>query len=173
MAIDPEFRLPEDESLSEGSVIFSVDPLVLRDRFELTFLHSLAQDSPFFISLAEGVLTGSTNPVTGFTFATPRAWDPSHGQPTHPQELPPVGRVHSWTTCFKVGQSFRRDAPFHLALIEFDGVETLFLGRVYGCDPEDFYIGMPVRAKFRRLSRFNVTDVYFVPTEEAVRPEAD
>ncbi len=32
-----------------------------------------------------------------------------------------------------------------------------------GRSTEDIYVGMPVRARFRRLQRFRVTDVYFVP----------
>jgi hypothetical protein len=52
-------------------------------------------------------------------------------------------------------------------LVEFDGVETLFLSRVIGIEPDELRIGLPVRARFLRNSKFKPTDVYFVPTEAA------
>jgi len=49
-------------------------------------------------------------------------------------------------------------------LVEFDGVDTLFLSRLIGpVGPEDIRIGMKVTAKFRRNSQLKPTDVYFVP----------
>ncbi len=51
-------------------------------------------------------------------------------------------------------------------LVEFDGVDTLFLSRLLGPEqPEDIKIGMKVKAKFRRNSQLKPTDVYFVPAE--------
>ena len=57
------------------------------------------------------------------------------------------------------------DLPFVLAYIELEGIDTVFLSRVTGCKPEDVYIGMPVRAKFRRLVDWTPNDVMFVPAE--------
>ena len=53
-----------------------------------------------------------------------------------------------------------------MALIKFEGVDTLLLTRLIGLDPDDAaldWIGMEVEAKFRRLSKLKPTDVYFVP----------
>ena len=57
--------------------------------------------------------------------------------------------------------------PFVLALIEFEGADTLFLGRLLGVDPNTptlDWIGMRVGLRFRRNSKFKPTDVYFYPS---------
>ena len=58
-----------------------------------------------------------------------------------------------------------------LAYIELEGVDTVFLTRVVNCRPEDVYIGMPVRARFRRLVEWTPNDVVFVPEEAATGRE--
>ena len=53
-----------------------------------------------------------------------------------------------------------------LALIEFEGVNTLLLTRLMGVDPAAptlEWIGMPVAPRFLRNSKFKPTDVYFSP----------
>jgi uncharacterized OB-fold protein len=53
-----------------------------------------------------------------------------------------------------------------LAQVEFPGVDTLFLARIIGLDPDEAsldWIGMKVKGRFRRLSKFKPTDVYFYP----------
>jgi len=53
-----------------------------------------------------------------------------------------------------------------LALIEFDRVQTLFLSRLLGVDPNQAsldWIGMSVRPRFLRNSKLKPTDVYFIP----------
>jgi hypothetical protein len=53
-----------------------------------------------------------------------------------------------------------------LILVQWPGADTLFLSRLLGVDPLNpslQWSGMKVRAKFRRLSKFKPTDVYFVP----------
>jgi hypothetical protein len=53
-----------------------------------------------------------------------------------------------------------------LILVEWPGIDTLFLSRLLGVDPLKpslDWVGMKIRAKFRRLSKFKPTDVYFVP----------
>jgi len=62
-----------------------------------------------------------------------------------------------------------KEVPFTLALIEFDGVDTLFLSRLVGVERADTKIGMKVKAKFRRKATWSVRDVYFVPAE-AIKP---
>jgi len=59
--------------------------------------------------------------------------------------------------------------PLRLALIEFEGVDTLLLARLMGVDvdnPSLDWIGMKVKPKFRRNAKLKPTDVYFVPAEE-------
>ena len=53
-------------------MIFSVDPLIIRDHYEIDYTHSYAQDSPWFIGLSQGKLLGSRCGACSYTFATPR-----------------------------------------------------------------------------------------------------
>ena len=156
--------LPETE---QGAVVFRTDPLVVKDHYEIDYIHSYAEDSPFFRGLAEGKLLGSECGACGYRFATPRAYCMQCGAPTDWIELPLQGRVHTWTTCYFGSQAFLKETPFNLALIEFDGVQTLLLARLVGVTDKEIRVGMPVKAKFRRLAQFKPTDVYFVPAEKA------
>lgn len=88
------------------------------------------------------------------------------GGETDWHRLPDEGRVHTFTVCHFGGEAFLDETPFTLILVEFDGVDTLFLSRVVGIDGEDVSVGLPVRAQYRRNSKFEPTDVYFVPAGE-------
>ncbi|MBI3079301.1 MAG: Zn-ribbon domain-containing OB-fold protein [Deltaproteobacteria bacterium] len=155
-------RLAETEA---GTILFNLDPIIIKDHYEIDYLHSYAQDSPFFAGLARGVLLGSRCARCRYTFATPRAHCMHCGRATTWVELPREGRIHTWTTCYFGSQAFLPETPFTLILVEFDGVDTLFLSRLAGLQPEQARIGMQVRAQFLRNSKFRVTDVYFVPAE--------
>ncbi len=155
-------KLPEDE---EGAILFKTDPIILKSHYEIDYIHSYAQDSPFFAGLANGKLMGSKCARCGKVYATPRAHCIDDGAETGWHELPLEGRVHSFTTCYYAGQEFLKETPYTLILVEFDRVDTLFLSRVIGAEPSQMSIGMPVRARFRRNCKFNPTDVYFVPTD--------
>ncbi len=162
--MDPKAKLPET---MEGTIVFSVDPLVIKDHYEIDYLHSYAQDSPFFRGLSQGKLLGSRCDTCQYTYATPRAACMYCGKPTRWVELPLEGKVHSYTTCYFGSEAFLKETPYHLVLVEFDGVDTLFLSRLIGVDSDqEIYIGMPVRARFRRNSKFQATDVYFVPISQ-------
>jgi len=158
--MDKKAKLPETE---DGRVLFNVDPIVVKDRYEIDYLHSYAQDSPFFAGLAAKKLLGSRCPTCAVTYATPRGHCMECGGATEWIELPLNGRVHTFTTCFYGGEAFLGETPFTLILVEFDGVDTLFLSRLVGVEPEEVSIGLPVRARFLRNSKFKPTDVYFVP----------
>jgi uncharacterized OB-fold protein len=153
-------RLPEVE---RGTEVFSVNPLILRWHQEIDYYTSYGPDTPFFLGLSQGKLLGSHCPACDYRYATPRAHCMECGGRTEWFELPQEGNVHTFTTCFYAGEEFLDETPFHLILVEFSGVDTLFLARLIGVDPGEIRIGMPVRARFRRLSEFKVTDVYFVP----------
>ncbi len=157
-------RLPETD---QGTVVFRTDPLVVKDHYEIDYIHSYAEDSPFFRGLAEGKLLGSECSGCGHRFATPRAFCMECGAPTRWIELPREGRVHTWTTCHYGSEAFLKETPFNLALIEFDGINTLLLTRLIGVTEKDIRVGMKVKAKFRRLAQFKPTDVYFVPADKA------
>ncbi|MDH5507647.1 MAG: OB-fold domain-containing protein, partial [Anaerolineae bacterium] len=75
-------------------------------------------------------------------------------------------RVHAFTVCHFGSEEFLPETPYLLALIEFEGVNTLLLTRLTGLDPDKAsldWIGMRVAPKFLRNSKLKPTDVYFVP----------
>jgi hypothetical protein len=154
-----DFKLPETET---GTVVYNIDPLIVKYHYEIDYIHSYAQDSPFFVGLMQGKLLGSRCEC-GYTYATPRAHCMQCGAKTEWVELPKEGRVHTWTTCYFGSEEFLKDTPYHLILVEFDGVDTLFLARLVGAPVGGVSIGMKVKAQFRRLSKISPNDVYFVP----------
>ncbi len=162
------YKLPENDS---GTILFNTDPIMIKYHYEIDYIHSYAQDTPFFVGLSQGKLMGSRT-TDGYTYATPRGhamdFDQSSqgGKPTEWVELPREGKIHTFTTCYFGGEAFLNETPFNLILVEFEGVDTLFLSRIVGIAPEKLKIGMPVYAQFVRNSKFKPTDVYFVPLEE-------
>ena len=116
----------------------------------------------------ERKLLGSHCPKCNYRYATPRSHCMYCGSKTDWFELPAVGRVHSWTVCYFAAQEFLKDVPFTLALVEFDGVDTLFLSRLIGVERADIKIGMKVKPKFRRKATWSVRDVYFVKAQESL-----
>ena len=157
-----KYRLPETE---EGTVLFNTDPIIIKSHYEIDYIHSYAQDSPFFAGLSQGRLLGSECTRCRKLYATPRAHCMDDGMETEWKELPLKGRVHSFTTCFYGSQEFLADTPYTLLLVELEGADTLLLSRLVGADQSSLEIGMEVEARFRRNSKFNVTDLYFVPAE--------
>jgi uncharacterized protein len=141
-------------------------PILLEQTYAITYLHSYGQDSPFFAGLANGHFLVTRDPETGYTYATPRGHDMYTGNDTEWAEIDVAGTVHAFTVCHFGSEAFLPETPFILALVEFPGVDTLFLTRLTGLEPDEAgldWIGMPVRGRFRRLSKFAPTDVYFHP----------
>jgi hypothetical protein len=166
------------EELMTGTTVFNVplpadlkalkgmSPIVIKQPYHIDYIHSYGQDSPFFAGLSNGKLLGTKCGRCDYTYATPRLACTQCGRETKWVEIPQSGRVHTFTTCYFGGEEFLKETPFHLVLVEFDGVDTLFLSRLIGpAGPEDIRIGMKVKAKFRRNSQLKPTDVYFVPSE--------
>ncbi|EQD33171.1 cytoplasmic protein, partial [mine drainage metagenome] len=73
----------------------------MRYPYSIEYIHSYAEDSPFFLGLADGKLRGSrcTRKKCAFVFATPRSHCMVCGAPTEWIDLPTTGKIHSWTTC--------------------------------------------------------------------------
>jgi uncharacterized OB-fold protein len=161
-----KLRLPESD---QGTVVFNTDPLIVRNHYEIDYIHSYAEDSPFFIGLSQGKLLGSECRACHDRYATPRAYCMQCGKKTRWIELPLEGRVHAWTTCHFGSEVFLKETPFNLVLVEFEGINTLLLSRIIGITQEELRVGMKVRAQFRRNSKFDPTDVYFVPAEPVSR----
>ncbi len=155
-----KIKLPETE---EGTILFNVDPIIIKHHYEIDYIHSYAQDSPFFAGLANKKLLGSKCTKCSYIFATPRSHCMECGAKTEWYELPKQGEVHTFTTCYFGSEAFLKETPFTLILVEFEGVNTLFLSRLVGVKPENVKIGMKIKAQFLRNSKFKSTDVYFVP----------
>lgn len=143
--------------------------LVVSSPYDIKYIHSYAEDSPFFLGLAEGKLMGSECTHCHYRYATPRSHCMNCGHETEWFELPLEGRVHSWTTCYFGSEEFLKETPFNLAMVEFDGVDTLLLSRLTGIKEPDIYIGMKVRAEFRKKPRYLISDVHFIPDEKKPR----
>lgn len=168
------FRDVMAEVNKSGAAIYKnpkgTDDLVVLSPYSIKYIHSYAQDSRFFLGLAEGKLYGSECKNCHTKYATPRSHCMNCGHETQWFELPLEGRVHSWTTCYFGSEEFLKETPFNLALVEFDGVDSLFLSRLVGIKEDEIFIGMKVRAEFRKTPRYLVSDVHFVPAEgESVR----
>jgi uncharacterized OB-fold protein len=164
------YNIPLPKKLDKEALksLKEMTPIVKRQPYHVEYLHSYAQDSPFFAGLTNKVFLGNRDPQSGYTYATPRGADMYTGNETEWVKLPEEGRVHAFTVCHFGSEEFLPETPFVLALIEFEGVNTLFLTRVVGLDPAEAsldWIGMKVKARYLRNSKLKPTDVYFVPVE--------
>ena len=79
---------------------------------------------------------------------------------------PGSGEIHTFSILHYSAEAFLPEVPFVLAYVRLPGIDTLFLARIKGCPPEEVYIGMPVRARFRRLVDWTPNDVWFEPVEQ-------
>ena len=138
--------------------------------YSIVYLHSYAQDSPWFAGLANKRLLASQDPVHGYTYANPRGHDMYSGAETNWIDITErPAKVHAFTVCHFGSEEFLPQTPFVLILVEFEEADTLFLSRLVGVDPHDAsldWIGMKVKARYLRNSKFKPTDVYFVPAED-------
>lgn len=163
-------NLPFPTQLTEETLasLREMAPIQIEQPYSVTYLHSYAQDSPFFAGLTNKVLLGCREPGSGYTYATPRGHDMHSGAETDWVVLPNEGTVHTFTVCHFGSEEFLPDCPFVLALVEFEGADTLFLTRLVGVDPDEAtldWIGMKVKTKYLRNAKLKPTDVYFVPAE--------
>jgi hypothetical protein len=161
-------NLPFPRVLDEAALagLKQMAPLQVEQRYGITYLHSYGQDSPWFAALTNRVLLGSRDPASGYIYANPRGHDMASGQPTDWVVLPDQGTVHAFTVCHFGSEEFLPECPYVLVLIEFEGVDTLFLARLVGVDPAAAsldWIGMKVQARYLRNAKLRPTDVYFVP----------
>ena len=160
--------VPFPEELDKAALagLTRMGHILVEQPYDVTYLHSSGQDSPFFAGLANGRFLVNRDPETGYTYATPRGHDMDTGNETEWVEIPAEGTVHAFTVCHFGSEEFLPETPYVLALIAFPGVDTLFLARLVGIDVDEAgvdWIGMKVNGRFRRLSKFKPTDVYFYP----------
>ena len=55
-------KIPETE---DGTILFNVDPIIIKHHYEIDYIHSYAQDSPFFAGLTKKQLLGSRCAAAG------------------------------------------------------------------------------------------------------------
>jgi hypothetical protein len=142
-------------------------PIQIEQEYEIIYLHSYGQDSPWFAALTNRHLLANRDPESGYTYANPRAHDMYSGQETEWIDITDrPAHVHAFTVCQFGSEEFLPETPFVLTLIEFEGVNTLLLSRLMGVDPDNAsldWIGMEVHPRFLRNSKLKPTDIYFVP----------
>ena len=142
-------------------------PIQIEQPYAITYLHSYAQDSPWFAAASNKKLLTTQDPVNGYTYGTPRGHDMYSGAETVWIDITDrTARIHAFTVCHFGSEEFLPETPFILAQIEFDGVDTLLLTRMMGLDPMEAtldWIGMEVTPNFLRNSKLKPTDVYFTP----------
>ena len=142
-------------------------PLQIEQDYQITYLHSYGQDSPWFAGATQKVLLASQDPGSGYTYATPRGHDMYSGAETDWVDITDrEASIHAFTVCHFGSEEFLPETPFVLALVEYEGVNTLFLTRLLGVDPMAAsleWIGMKVKPRFLRNSKLKPTDVYFIP----------
>jgi len=144
-------------------------PILIEQPYSIIYLHSYAQDSPWFAGLTNKKILANQDPVNGYTYATPRGHDMYSGEETDWIDITErEATVHAFTVCHFGSESFLDQTPFVLIQVEFEGVDTLLLSRLMGVDPMDAnldWIGMKLQPQFIRNSKLKPTDVYFVPAE--------
>ncbi|MFO8036170.1 MAG: OB-fold domain-containing protein [Anaerolineales bacterium] len=142
-------------------------PVLVEQPYSITYLHSYAQDSPWFAGLTNKKLLANRDPETGYTYATPRGHDMYTGQETDWIDITDrKATIHAFTVCHFGSEEFLDETPFVLIQVEFEGVDTLLLSRLMGVDPQKAsldWIGMEIKPKFLRNSKLKPTDVYFIP----------
>jgi len=142
-------------------------PIQIEQEYKITYLHSYGQDSPWFAGLSNRRLLANQAPGSGYTYAMPRGHDAYSGEETIWIDITDrPASVHAFTVCYFGSQEFLPETPYVLAMIEFEGVNTLLLSRLMGVDPQQpslDWIGKRVKARFLRNSKLKPTDVYFVP----------
>lgn len=148
-------------------------PLQIEQEYRITYLHSYGQDSPWFAALSNRRLLASRDRSSQYTYANPRGHDMFSGCETDWIDITDrPAEVHAFTVCYFGSEEFLPETPFVLALIEFEGVDTLLLSRLLGMNPAQpslDWIGMQVHPRFLRNSKLKPTDVYFVPVDLQTR----
>jgi uncharacterized OB-fold protein len=137
--------------------------MIVEWNYNTEYRHSYAQDSQFFIALGNNRLLGSRCPDCGYKYGTYRKYCMYCGSETEDIDLPLHGNIHSYTTCYYSGESFKNDVPYTLVLVEFYGVDSLFMSRLYNKEGTEIKIGMEIAVRFKKFQDFTVNDVYFVP----------
>ena len=158
---------PVDTDPESLAFLKRMAPIQIEQNYSIAYLHSYAQDSPWFAALSNKRLLA--NEREGYAYATPRGHDMYTGEETRWVDITDrPAKVHAFTVCHFGSEEFLPETPFVLALVEFEGVDTLLLTRLMGVDPDEAsldWIDMPVAPRFLRNSKLKPTDAYFIPAD--------
>ncbi len=157
------FNLPFNKDLKDLS---NMTPIVVKRPYLIEYIYSYGEYSPFFAGLTNGIQLGTHCDNCNYTYATPRMYCNECGGTNTWIKLPEEGMIHTFTVCYFGSEKFLPETPFILALIQYPGVNTLFLTRLLGFDvknPSLSWIGTKVKQKFIRNSKLLPTDVYYIP----------
>lgn len=158
---------PLDTSPEALAWLKKMAPIQIEQPYSIVYLHSYAQDSPWFAGLSNKIILANRDPETGYTYATPRGHDMYTGDETDWIDITErKATVHAFTVCHFGSEAFLEETPYVLVLVEFEGVNTLLLSRLMGIDPEQAtldWIGMELKPQFLRNSKIKPTDLYFIP----------
>ncbi len=142
-------------------------PILIEMPYNVIYLHSYAQDSPWFAGLSNKRILANQDPESGYTYATPRGHDMYSGSETNWIDITEnQASIHTFTVCHFGSEAFLDQTPYVLVLVEFEGVNTLLLSRLMGVDPMEAsldWVGMKLKPQFIRNSKLKPTDVYFTP----------
>ncbi|MCZ7362351.1 MAG: hypothetical protein O8C58_03285 [Candidatus Methanoperedens sp.] len=126
----------------------------------IDYIESHAQDTPFFMALADGKLIGSKCPACGYRYATAHMHCGQCGNRTEWFDLPGEGKIHCHSVSKYGGGKFLKEAPFSLILVEFEGVDSYLMAEYR---PKEILNLKRMKKEFRRNPHFDIRDVYFVP----------
>ncbi|MCX9074980.1 MAG: zinc ribbon domain-containing protein [Candidatus Methanoperedens sp.] len=91
------------------------------------YIESHAQDTPYFMALADGKLMGSKCSRCGRAYATPHAYCSECGTGTDWFDLPEGGKIHCHSVSKYGGGRFLKQAPFSLILVKFENVDSYLM----------------------------------------------
>lgn len=139
--------------------------IITRDfRYIIDYHHSYGELSPFFEGLTKKKLMGTRCKPCRKTYATPRTHCMECGKVCRWVQLPSEGVIHTWTTCYYGSEEFLKETPYHLILVQFPGVDTLFLSQLKKAKEGAIEIGMAVKAQYKSKPKLTASDVYFIPS---------
>lgn len=122
---------------------------------------------PFLTALRDGRILGIR--CGQRVLCPPLEFDPETGATLAPDfvEVGPGGRVETWTWIAEPTRKHPFREPFAFALVKLDGADTALVHAVEAPGPGSMSRGMRVRARFAGERAGAITDVYFVPEEDA------
>ena len=145
--------------------VYSIDPLIIKTPYEITYKHSYGKTSKFFTSLSSGKLMTTRCEHCKVTFLPPRADCPNCLRETKWVEISGKGTIHTVTTLYFSGERFLKDLPFQLVYVDLEGVDTLFLTRLKTKDMKKVKVGMKIRMRISKELEWRSSDIWAEPYE--------